>query len=505
MITLALAPSCGGDDDNPSPTPALVWAACGPLVADGAAGECATMPVPLAWATEDGPTIDVFVKRFTGSGPRGQLWILDGGPGGTGAQFDNADLIALFDQAGWDVYLPAHRGTGRSTPLECAAAIATTSTDGVLVTIEEAAACAAEVEATWGDGLAHFSAAQAARDLGALIEAARPTTGAQRVAIWGGSYGTYWAQRYLQAFPDQADAIVLEGSLDLTNRISDQLRAGNAAGERFLDACADDGFCAAHLGDDPRAAYDAAVATIAARSCPPLADVTVPTWKAMARTLVDVQLGYDARAILAAVVRRTVRCGPADAAVLAQFAAGLPVLAAQLDRADGDLTINNFMLALDEVRIDLWPADLDRAVVGPPHDGLRFASATEWNQLADLIERWPAQPRAVDADQAAVTTVPILVLSGGLDTATPLEWSELAASRYPGAQHVVFPYGGHGVTFDEASLECGLGLFLGFLADPAAAVDASCVDDVAPIDFATGGGARDLYREWLGTENLWGD
>ncbi len=29
--------------------------------------------------------------------------------------------------------------------------------------------------------------------------------------IWGGSGGTYWAQRYLQVYPDQADGVVLEG------------------------------------------------------------------------------------------------------------------------------------------------------------------------------------------------------------------------------------------------------------------------------------------------------
>ncbi|MCC7542830.1 MAG: hypothetical protein IT379_41830 [Deltaproteobacteria bacterium] len=39
----------------------------------------------------------------------------------------------------------------------------------------------------------------AARDLGALIDATRGA--ADRVFVHGGSYGTYWAQRYLQLFP----------------------------------------------------------------------------------------------------------------------------------------------------------------------------------------------------------------------------------------------------------------------------------------------------------------
>jgi pimeloyl-ACP methyl ester carboxylesterase len=512
---IAGTPAGCGDDD--APRGPLRWAACGPLVPGGTDGECATMQVPLDWSAAEAagpagaaPTIDVLVKRFrghgAGGGARGQLWFLDGGPGGTGAQFDNAELVALLDQLGWDLYIPAHRGTGRSTALTCAAAVAESSPLGALITLEEAAGCAGEVQARWGGALAHFSAEQAARDVGALIEASgkRPASG-QRVAVWGGSYGTYWAQRYLQAFPAQADAVVLEGALDLTNRLSDQLRAGDAAGERFLDACAADATCARALGGAPRAAYDAAVRAIAAGACAPLAELTVPVWKQVARTLVDTGLGYDARAILAALVHRIDRCGAADAPVLERFVAGIPRLAEQLEREESDPTTNNFLLGLNEARVDLWPDALDRRAGAALHEGLRFTSAEEWAEAIAPFEQWPAQPHAADAQVPAVTGVPILVLSGGMDISTPLEWGALAASRYPQAQHVIFPTGGHGVSFDDALGDCALEVLFGFLAEPGTPVEASCVAAAPAIDFAQGAGARALWEEWLGTDNLWGD
>ena len=509
---------CDGHDDDGGPGGTLRWSACGPLVPGGAEGECATMRVPLDWNAAGGanvaggPQLDVFVKRFRGHGPgasggRGQLWFLDGGPGGTGAQFDNAELVALFDQLGWDLYIPAHRGTGHSTALTCAAAVTEDSTMGALVTLEEAAGCSGEAQAQWGAGLAHFSAEQAAHDVGALIEAAtakRPGSG-QRVAVWGGSYGTYWAQRYLQVFPAQADAVVLEGTLDLTNDLSDQLSAGDAAGERFLDVCAADASCAGKLGGDPRAAYDAAVAKLAAGTCAPLAELTVPTWKQVARTLVDTGLGYDARAILAALVHRINRCSAADAPVLESFAAGIPVLAEQIDRAESDPVINNFLLGLNEARVDLWPAAVDRAAGAAAHRSLRFASVEEWTGFVDIFEQWPAQPHAAGAETPAATGVPVLLLIGGLDISTPMEWGTLAASRYPQAQQVVVPTGGHGVSFDDATGDCAREVLFGFLADPAAPVETSCVQGVRPIDFAAGAGARDLWEEWLGTDNLGGD
>ncbi len=505
VVWISVACAACGEDAHPPAAPPLelAWAPCGPLVPGGVAGECALVDVPLDWDEPAGAQIRVFVKRFTSTGPRrGQLWLLDGGPGGTGAQFDNADLVGVFDQAGWDVYVPAHRGTGRSTPLGCAAAEAPASEGGARVTFAEAADCADEVGAAWGAGLAKFSAEQAGRDLGAVIDASR---GSQRVAVWGMSYGTYWAQRYLQAFPEQPDAVILEGAVDLSSRISDQLSDGNAAGERWLDACAADAVCADKLGD-PRVAYDAALAVVAAGSCAPLAGLTVPVFKTMARALVDTTIGYDARGVLAAMLGRIVRCADGDAEVLDRFVLGVADLTSELDRNDSDLALNNFLLTAVEVRLDLWPANLDVARAGPPHDALRFASAAEWTQLAGAVERWPVHARASDADVPAATQVPILVLSGGLDTFTPRTWGDQATSRYPRARQVVFPFGGHGVTFEAATSACALDVFLAFVADPRAALDTRCTADVRGIDFAgSTDDARSLYVDWLGTENLWGE
>lgn len=116
VLPLLLAHSaCGSDHDDDAQRahrePELEFGACPsdlPGVSDGR--ECATTEVPLSWDEPDGGSIELLVARYPSATPNhGQLWLLDGGPGGTGAIYMFEEILPLYASLGLDVYVPQHR------------------------------------------------------------------------------------------------------------------------------------------------------------------------------------------------------------------------------------------------------------------------------------------------------------------------------------------------------------------------------------------------------------
>src|SRR5207244_10422441 len=108
-------------------------------------------------------------------------------------------------------------------------------------------ACAEEARGREGD-LGAFSTGEAARDLGAHVDATRRP--GVPVLVWGGSYGAYWAHRYLVAHPHQADGVVLDsGCLASACNLAGIDRSLEDSTRTFLSACG--AACADRLGADP--------------------------------------------------------------------------------------------------------------------------------------------------------------------------------------------------------------------------------------------------------------
>jgi pimeloyl-ACP methyl ester carboxylesterase len=66
---------------------------------------------------------------------------------------------------------------------------------------------------------------------------------------------------------------------------------------------------------------------------------------------------------------------------------------------------------------------------------------------------------------------PLLLLSGTMDPATPMQWAEHARATLPNAQQVLVPGGAH----DVADVGCVPALVARFLDAPGVPVDAACV------------------------------
>jgi pimeloyl-ACP methyl ester carboxylesterase len=99
---------------------------------------------------------------------------------------------------------------------------------------------------------------------------------------------------------------------------------------------------------------------------------------------------------------------------------------------------------------------------------------------------WPRGAVSQDFHTPVRSDVPVLLLSGTMDPATPVEWVERVRATLPNARSVVVPGGAHGV----GDVGCVPGLVARFLDDPSAALDTSCVGEV-PTRFARSLAAAD--------------
>jgi pimeloyl-ACP methyl ester carboxylesterase len=500
--------SSGGTGGGPPIEPAIAWSAC-PLYVDqpdGVQAECATIDVPLRWSEPDGPSIGIFVQRLSGTAGtiRGQLWLLEGGPGGSGADFDSwmEELRAL--DPGLDLYAVDHRGVGRSARLSCAEQETESSDWGVSVSPGEAPACRDAVQAAWGDDLDEFTTTAAARDLGRLIEvAAQPE---QDVLVYGVSYGTYWAHRYLQLHPEQATAVILDSIAPPGEDFLHYDEDFDAVGQDLMDLCAADATCAAKLGPDPWAAIGALSVALDAGHCPAI----TATWGLDASTL-RVVLAYLlmsplTRTYLPALVYRYARCDAGDVSAIDQLLTvlfGGPATTSYYETLSSDALFYNVALS------ELWP----NAPEHPTDEEIAASEAALYvttgltPRVAAVQDAWPAYADDAYVGAWATTATPLLMMNGDLDPMTPIWVGGEAGEHFTGDKQWFFtiPRSAHAVTSttpvaNDGDVPCGLQILLGFLADPQVEPDTTCIADI-PQETFTGNPGLNQYL--LGTADLW--
>jgi pimeloyl-ACP methyl ester carboxylesterase len=464
---------------------------------DGLA-ECANVDVPLGWDNPGGQRANFFVKRLRGSapGPHKQVWLLEGGPGGAGDGFEwFAPGLAKANPT-FDIYLPDHRGTGRSTYLDCPQH----QGDDV--------GCAAELRATWGQAaLDTFTTSTAARDVGFVIDQIREPD--QEVHVYGVSYGTYWAQRYLQLFPNQPTAVTLDSICQ--QGLCSLLKYGywvDHVGRKFMGECANDAFCAGKLGPDPVAKVRDALAAVDSQRCTGTSGLDTATWRDV---LGAFAIQFPMRPLVPALTYRILRCNAGDAAALKHFTDALmgPQGGGGGAGAGGDPPKNLFSNALS------LHIALSEMLEEPPvsRDELKAmlsdAVFTAFDPLLhDTLDAWPRYPRDAFVGAYPTANVPVLLLNGTLDGQTPIEFFQEIAPHYnqPAQTSVVLPRATHATALGGAPMDgtpakqCGMDLWQQFLVSPRQPIDTSCTGHIQALDFASAPGVSNAL---LGTPDLW--
>jgi pimeloyl-ACP methyl ester carboxylesterase len=227
----------------PAPLPArapVTWSQCAAdelidvPVAERPRFSCANYAVPLDHDKPRLGTINIALMRRAAnnqSAKIGSLFLNPGGPGGSGFGFTpfSADFFApavldRFDLIGFDP-----RGVARSTPLRCFAT--QEDADEVFGRIAPLPVTAQQEATTLralkdyggfcerfaGPLLEHMSTKDVARDLDVL----RQAVGDDKLTYVGFSYGTLLGATYVNLFPKNARAIILDGNVDPALRLGD--------------------------------------------------------------------------------------------------------------------------------------------------------------------------------------------------------------------------------------------------------------------------------------------
>lgn len=517
ILLAAVLVSCAGDngddddsDDADDDTDALVidWVPCS-LAEDAGddLAECGKAQVPLFWENDDGRTIEVAAKRWLSTAKAesgGQLWLIQGGPGGSGMMTFEPLMRELREIVPeFDLYTIDHRGVGYSSPLSCPVQEAEDSDGGAYIYDVEWDTCLEWLDENVGDAFDGYSTRNAAHDLSAFIDATREQD--KSVFVWGGSYGTYLTQRYLLLHPDQADGAIVDSIHAVSVPSLKFADAYNENGKRLLQLCADDTDCASKFDADP--------------------------WDVLAELHEKIEGGHCAdlgvdRYTLSYLLGWLAWYSPINAAV--------PAFIYRLDRCDYE-----DMLAIvymwDNVfngsgdLLDLtsgWYSQVLGAHVGmsdqywgPEFDGLDIEQYVEetsdnvlvgmWNSMFEyeLYQKWPRYDEP-QARQLPATDVPVLMLQGDLDGSTPLEVALPLKDvlNGPNQTWAQFPYSAHGVlsdswvSEDESVPTCGMAMLAEFLRDPETPPNLSCIDDTLPPPFE---GYPAFAQYLFGTDDLW--
>lgn len=468
-------------------------------------GLCADIQVPLDYANPDGKKISIFVDQIvTNKSSKKVLWLLQGGPGASGS-----DLVTLAQSLApglpdFDIYTLDHRGVGLSSRLGCPqeTAIFTTgdpladagfglSDSGPLVQ-----PCIDAVKQTYGADLAQYNTSNAARDLNYVINATKRAD--QEVYVYGVSYGTTWAHRYLQIFPDAANGVVLDSIVAPVGEALSRFDLhGDLAGMKLAELCKQDAVCSAKLGPDPWTHVKNIVATIGTGHCPELG-LTQETRRFLFAFLQT--WGGDVYPF--AALWRYERCSAEDVTVLKTFAQQSRLFDLQPGLEFAPILYYN--VGYSEIWEDPAPSDEELRA--------RFDNAVfPAGQAMDLPHSiWPTYPKDEYWGKYAVTQTPLLMLNGTLDVQTPIETASQMKDHLNGPHQtfVTIPNANHGTVFNSPTTtfsknggqNCGLVMMEGFLENPTEAVDQSCLNDLAAIDFS---GVASSNAYFFGTTEIW--
>lgn len=423
---------------------------------------------------------------------------MNGGPGGDGSSlFEFGSEVMVLLDSKFDVYMPDHRGTGMSSPLEC----------------PSVSSCPTYLKETWGEGVHFFSTLGAAKDLEHTIELTRQP--GDEVYIYGLSYGTYWMNRYLQIAPKQATAVVMDGICpsSLCRYTTYDINA-NAVGRDFMTLCGQDPFCSSVFnGKNPYAVMDSMYSAVRAgkHKCGNELQITQTQ---LASRLSMVLTDFDLRVLIPPVVFRMERCSAADVDALKQFFGFINEVHMQMKDDTSMLRVLGDNILLSEMWYGTDPSktppsveELQRisdeaffATYGPPSLAAEYDGWDRYSPNATYYNLYPK------------ISIPLALLNGDLDPQTPYFWAATASRKITeiGTKHsfITVPRSTHCTTFGAPTIDggptCGMQLLKSFVLSPNHSLDTKCLPRVLPIDFAgTTNVSIGLSKVFFNTPDMW--
>jgi pimeloyl-ACP methyl ester carboxylesterase len=467
----------------------------------GFPGYCGVLRVPLDWNDRAAGTIGIRFQWIPAAKPGVARTIVaqEGGPGfaSTGSALMYLLLFwnLMFDR---NLLLMDERGTGASTPIDCKplqrAMTVTSSTDWQ----RAAEACGVQLNHTFlrtdGTGYAHasdlFATAQSVRDLLAIVGA----LGLKPVDLFGDSYGSFFAQAFAVNHPELVRSVVLDSTYPL-----DQDQFDEPAWQEVRFAY--DAVCARSLacrGAAPGSST-ARIRRLARRlaGAPLVTATRAYGADDLASLLIAASLDtplleyHDLDAAARGWLERSDAVPLARLFERSKIAAALPSsfteFSAGMELA-GECTeyVNPFDMEapFDERALQYHAAV---AALAPSFfDPVPNADAlAARNESFDECLRWPPpvhhDPLVTTPPPLLPPTVPVLIVSGDLDSTTPPGDAQRARERLgPSVRFVAIPNTGHDPSLFDGN-DCAQRIVRAFIAAPDARLDTSCTARVPEV------------------------
>ena len=429
------------------------------------------------FAAPGGETWDVtFAIQRATKEKKGTFVVITGGPGYSGiASADSyTDYYAPAITDSYDIVFMDQRGTGASKPIQCVNAAAKFYESAARPQVpaelaqasEDAKAFATDCIAESGVAAAdlpYFATRQAVEDL----EAVRDYLAADKLQLYGESYGTQYVQQYATNHPDRIATLYLDGAVDLTvDGPTYYVEAVRSAADTLvatLDACTATAACKADVrGGDALAVYDALATRL--ESSPitfdfPMADGTV-SQRQLSQTALEYAAYYQlyGHADREQLQRAIAAASHDDFVPLAKlYYDSLSVDPDTLQAVPDPTWSDAAYYAIECQDYAFFPTDGDPDARAKAWADRAVSSGIDDSRLAtsyfgDLpCVYWPGTPTTNDRP-AAVTSAPYrtVVLTSTTDPATPIAngmriFSRLDDDAYffqaVGGPHVIYAWG----------------------------------------------------------------
>jgi len=339
------------------------------------------------------------------------------------------------------------------------------------------AACAKRLAAK--ADLTRYTTSIAMRDL----DDVRARLGYERIDLWGGSYGTRAALEYARQFPQHARTMVLDGVAPAWQKLPLSFGVDTYATlVALVAACAHDTACAKQYPDLDEG-IDALLdrlggADVRATITNPVTGRRQPVTVTGAglATLLRTPLYVSLTASLLPAALSQAAYGDFDALAALTYTVGSGLDEHLALGMHLSVVCSEDVAAITNADVDAVRAEKTKSVVdGKPNP---FASIY-LDQYRRLCAQWPSTVPAPAFFESLAgkpgADIPTLLLSGGIDPATPPGHADEVARAMKRAAHLIAPGVGHGVSLQG----CAPDLIERFIksADPKA-VDGACLKSI---------------------------
>ena len=474
---------------------------------------CGGLAVPLDYSAAASPRIHLGFRWLPATThAAGTILAVEGGPGyaSTGSEPQYRAMTGRL-LATRNLLLIDLRGTGTSTPVNCPGLGHAGGKQHGRHFDRLVAACGAQLNHTWhyrGGGWVHasdlFNTAYSARDVAGVLHALRLGP----VDLYGDSYGSWFAQVFASRYPGLLRSVTLDSTYQVLGLDPWYTTTVLTARRAFAQACQRSAACAAATRGGQAWARIAALERRLARA-PVSGTTTTADGTAGRRTVTPLTLvnlvnnaGFDPVVYqdLDAAARALLRRG--DAAPLLRLAA----LSLGFDDTNEPLpgfsdglyfavSCTDYVQLFDRsappaVRNRQYRAALRREPAGTfaPFSLAQWTSMDQYTEAYRACLDWPApvhhNPPITARPPLVPPRLPVLILSGSLDSLTPrLDGATVVARQMGRSARLVTLANLTHVTEQDGNSSCAMSVYQRFVRDPGGlrSENTSCASRVAPI------------------------